>query len=67
MMWNWLISGLASGGLAAGSFGTSVVERMQYHKVKTETGYFVTNGAYFGSVGGAALAAGLLTTYLIVR
>jgi hypothetical protein len=62
-----LLSGLASGGLAAGLYGTSVYSRIQYDKHVTATGYFVTNGTFEGSLGGLALSGILLTTYLIVR
>lgn len=63
----WLWSSVAAGGVAAGLYGTSAVTRMQYDQQPSAAGHTLINGAYFGSIGTGALAAGLLTTFLVVR
>jgi hypothetical protein len=62
-----LWAGVASGGVAAGLYGTSVAGRLSYDASPSSGSLSLTNGAFFGSVGTAALSAGLLTTFLVTR
>lgn len=62
-----LWAGLASGGVAAGLYGTAVAGRVSYDSNPSTGAASLTNGAYFGSVGTAAVSAGLLTAFLATR
>jgi hypothetical protein len=62
-----LWSGVASGGLAAGLYGTAVFSRLSYDRGPSAGSYLMTNGSYFGSIGTASLSGLLFTTYLITK
>ncbi len=62
-----LIAGIASGVVAGGLYGTAVGARMQFDQNPSESSWYLTNGAYFGSVGTGALSAVLLSTFLVSR
>jgi hypothetical protein len=62
-----LWSSVASGGLAAGMYGTAVASRLSYDRGPTPGGYVLTNGAFFGSVGTASLSGLLLTTFFLTK
>jgi hypothetical protein len=49
----------ASAAVAAGLFATSAVSRSSFDNNPSAGSYYVTNGAYFGSLGAAALTVGL--------
>jgi len=62
-----LWAGVISGGVAAGLYGTAVAGRLSYDASPSTGTASLTNGAYFGSIGTAALSAGLLTAHLATR
>lgn len=53
------IAGVATGVVAAGLFGTSVVTRMSFDEEPTQTKFHLTNGTYWGSIGMGAVSVGL--------
>ena len=57
---------VASGGLAAASRHAAVT-RLQYDRSPTGTTHTLTNGAYFSSIGTAALSGVLISTFLATR
>ncbi len=61
----FLVSGLVTGGVAAGLYGTAVGARLAYEGNPTQGGYTVTNGAWYASIGTAVLSAGLLTVHVV--
>jgi len=63
----FLWAGLASGAVAAGLYGTAVAGRMSYDQSPSTSTASLTNGALFGSVGTAAVSAGLLTAHVATR
>ncbi len=54
----WVGAG-ASAAVAVGLFATSAVAHSAFEKNPSAGSFYVTNGAYFGSIGAAALAVGL--------
>jgi hypothetical protein len=62
-----LWAGVASGAVAAGLYGTAVAGRVSYDASPSTSTASLTNGAFFGSIGTAALSAGLLTAHVATR
>lgn len=58
---------VATGVVAAGLFGVSAYSRTQFDDDPTQAKYNLTNGTFFGSVGAAAVTAGLLTATIAVK
>lgn len=58
---------VATGVIAAGLFGVSAYSRSQFDSIPTEARYNLTNATFFGSVGAAAVTAGLLTATIAVK
>jgi hypothetical protein len=63
----FLVSGLVTGGVAAGLYGGAVASRLAYENNPTQGTYTVTNGAWYGSIGTAVLSAGLLSIHVVTR
>ena len=62
-----LWAGVASGGVAAGLYGTAAASRLSYDRNPSGTTHLVTDAAYLSSIGTAALSGALLTTFLVTR
>lgn len=62
-----LAATVATGVVAAGLFGVSAYSRSQFNGSPSKREYNLTNGAFFGSVGAAAVTAGLLTATIAVK
>ena len=58
---------VATGVVAAGLFGVSAYSRSQFDDNPTEDRYKLTNATFFGSVGAAAVTAGLLGATIAVK
>ncbi len=58
---------VATGVIAAGLFGVSAYSRSQFDSIPTESRYNLTNATFFGSVGAAAVTAGLLGATIAVK
>jgi hypothetical protein len=58
---------VATGIVSAGLFGTSVLARQSFDDAPTKGKFALTNGAYFGAVGGAALTVGLAGVTIAVK
>jgi hypothetical protein len=62
-----LWSGVAVGGVAAGLYGTSAWNRVQYDRIPTPQRYSLTNGTYLGSLGAATVSSVLITTFFLTK
>ncbi|MCB9687282.1 MAG: hypothetical protein H6738_14250 [Alphaproteobacteria bacterium] len=62
-----LWAGVASGGVAAGLYGTAAITRLSYDDNPTPGGRSLTNGTYVASIGTAVLSGVLITTFFATR
>jgi hypothetical protein len=62
-----LWSGVVTGGVAAGLYGTAAISRLAYDQDPSAGGRSLTNATYIGSVGTAALSGVLFTTFFATR
>lgn len=62
-----LWAGVASGGVAAGLYGTAAASRLSYDRNPSSSTHLVTDAAYLSSIGTAVVSGALLSTFLVTR